>query len=740
MIGSGTATLSNNNTYTGGTTASAGTLVLSGNNNFGAGSMKVSGGTLTLSGSNTYTSATTVNSGTLNINNANAIGTGALTINGGAIDNTSGGLITLATNNAQSWNGSFAFGGTNDLNLGTGAVTLTTTPTTTITANGSATLTVGGVISGVGLGIAKSGPGTVKLTGANTYDGSTIIHAGTLEVAGGTIGTLNTNIQISPDLGDSGGTLKVSGGTVNADRVVIGGNSANTGSPGDGILTQTGGIINSREWFTVGSGGGSTSPAGTYNLQGGTLNVITQLMEVGNFTGSSGTVNMDSGAINLQSNVSLVLGSNNNSGNGTFNQNGGTVTFYSDAGITKGGTGVLNISRAGTLGSSSAFTYNLNGGTLSVPQIMRNTGTGNASISTFSFNGGTLQATQATTTWMQGLTYALVMDGGAIIDDGGYAVTIPQILQTGSGTDGGLKKLGTGTLTLSGAGSYWYGPTVVTAGTLAVTNPLSGFGATTVSGGTLLLSGTGDINPSSGITINGTGAKLVQNSSTALTPNVTVTKGILDGTGTITSIVTVGNGTGGIIANGNGGTGALTIGTLTFDGVGTINLNTASTSPVLITSTLTTSSSSSDKITLNVANASWTSGTTYDLISYTTLGGVGFADFLKGTISGLTPRQSANLSNPAGFIALTISAVSGGNPIWTGKQNANWTTDTIGGLSNWQIGGSPTDFLAGDAVIFDDTATGPTTVEILNANVSPTSTPLTTPPKTIPSRVRVDLA
>ena len=126
----GSVTLNNNNSYTGGTTVSLGML--------------------TLAGANTTTGATTINSGTLNINNANALGTGALNINGGTIDNTSGAPITLATTNAINWNGDFAFGGTNDLNVGANNVALTATRTITTNDPLSAgtKLVVGSVISG----------------------------------------------------------------------------------------------------------------------------------------------------------------------------------------------------------------------------------------------------------------------------------------------------------------------------------------------------------------------------------------------------------------------------------------------------------------------------------------------------------------------------------------------------------------------------------------------------------------
>src|SRR4029077_17403213 len=152
------------------TKAGTGTLILNGvvGTNSGAVTMNSNSGTRTLAGNNTYTGGTTLNGGsTLNINAAgtsstnSAIGTGTLTINGGTIDNTSGSAITLATNNAQAWNGDFTFAGSNNLNLGTGAVTMNASRT--ITVNGG-TLTVGGPISGATFGITKAGAGTMVLS------------------------------------------------------------------------------------------------------------------------------------------------------------------------------------------------------------------------------------------------------------------------------------------------------------------------------------------------------------------------------------------------------------------------------------------------------------------------------------------------------------------------------------------------------------------------------------------------
>src|SRR5205085_831343 len=165
----------------------AGTMTIStaiseGGNNYSI--TKTGNGPLTLSGANTFGGGLTLSAGTLNINSATAPGTGTVTINSGTIANTSGSAITLANNNSQTWGGDFAFdgtSGTNNLNLGTGAVTLTANRQ--ITASGAtSTLIVGGAIGGSGFSLTKAGVGTLTLSGANTYSGGTTLSAGTLSI------------------------------------------------------------------------------------------------------------------------------------------------------------------------------------------------------------------------------------------------------------------------------------------------------------------------------------------------------------------------------------------------------------------------------------------------------------------------------------------------------------------------------------------------------------------------------
>src|SRR5262249_45126646 len=146
--------------------AGSGNATLSGSMS-GAGGVTMSGnGILTLSGSNGFSGGVILGSGTLALGSATALGAtaGTLTVNGGALDSSLAGL-TLVNNNPQSWNSDINFVGTNNLNLGTGAVTPNANRVVTV---GASTLTVGGVIGGGAISLTKAGPGTLVLSGANT--------------------------------------------------------------------------------------------------------------------------------------------------------------------------------------------------------------------------------------------------------------------------------------------------------------------------------------------------------------------------------------------------------------------------------------------------------------------------------------------------------------------------------------------------------------------------------------------
>jgi fibronectin-binding autotransporter adhesin len=522
------------------------------------------------------------------------------------------------------------------------------------------------------INVVKTNSGTLTLWGASSYTGLTSIQGGTVNVADGasfgntTVNATNGNIELAPYAGQTA-TLNISNATVNAQRVIIGGITANSGTPGTGTLNQFGGTLDSYQWFTVGSGG-TTGGTGTYNLSGGTLNVEnapggTQ-MEVANFTASTGVVNMSgSSAINLWKSAYLSFGANPNAGNGTFNQNGGTVTFYSDTGGTAGGTGILYLGKA--TGLTNTYAYWLNGGTLVVPTIA--TVSGN---SQFYFNGGILQAAKTNAAFMAGLTAANVSTNGATIDSGTFPVTITQSLihdpALGATADGGLTNQGSGTLTLAGTNSYT-GPTVVNSGTLLVNGSIDG-GAVTVNGGTL--GGTG--------TLNG---------ATTLASGTIAPAGSALGTLTISNILT------------------LQGGTVRFD------LTKTSNDVLAVSSAVNVTGSASIQLNFPAPGLG-----TYTLIPYGSLSGF---ENLTLSLAAPNPRYSFTLTNDtsAGVIKVIVTGISA-SLVWRGDGSFNgW--DNAGGYQNWYNGGADY-FYDGDAVTFDDTGSNTPSIYLTTA-VSPSS-------------------
>jgi autotransporter-associated beta strand protein len=122
-------------------------------------------GALTISGANTYTGTTNINAGTLVLSGGSAIvDTGAV-----SLANTSGANLQL---NSSETIGSLSGGGSLGGGLLLGANTLT--------VGDASSKNFGGLISGTGGALTKQGNGTLTLSAANTYTGTTTVTAGTL--------------------------------------------------------------------------------------------------------------------------------------------------------------------------------------------------------------------------------------------------------------------------------------------------------------------------------------------------------------------------------------------------------------------------------------------------------------------------------------------------------------------------------------------------------------------------------
>ncbi len=359
----------------------------------------------------------------------------------------------------------------------TGTMNINTSGTVTTNAAGVDWWNSSGVLVGVDNGSNATmnlQAGTVTTTGANAnlWVGA-LGGNGTLNQTGGTI-NLAGGLSLARNWGT--GAMTVTNGAVNAAFV----NLSHAGAAVDlvtGTLTlNSGAVVNSAGDVTVAFAGNAASQA-TLNVNtGAVLNVGTtgeRWMIVNQWDTVKGAVNVNGGAVNLNGNTDLRFSAGNGTGASVVNLNSGSITSWSGNQTGADTTGVLDLNFGG--GASANNTFNLNGGTLTVNQVLTNSNNGAAVLN---LNGGTLKAAGNTAAFVDlgGASQVVnVLAGGAVIDTNGFNVTIPQALLNGGG-GGGLVKNGAGTLTLSGANTFT-GDITVNGGTLSVNSAFLSSGA-----------------------------------------------------------------------------------------------------------------------------------------------------------------------------------------------------------------------------------------------------------------------
>ncbi|EDM0564516.1 AIDA autotransporter-like protein ShdA [Salmonella enterica subsp. enterica] len=476
--GAGTLILNAENTYTGGTTISGGTLVATNVDALGSGDVtddatlelntggtfdnaisgsgqvvKSGDGALTLSGANSYSGGTLISDGTLVASNVEALGTGDVTDDavlelntGGDFDNAISGsgqvvksgdeTLTLSGSNTYT-GGTLISGGTlvasNVEALGSGDVT----------NDAVLELNTGGtfdnVISGSGQ-VVKSGDDALTLSGANTYTGGTTINDGTLVAT--SVDALGTG-----DVTDNATLELNTGGTF--DNAISG--SGQVVKSGDKMLTLSG--ANSYSGGTLISDGtlvaSNVESLGTGDV---TNNATLELNTGGDFTNNiSG-----SGQVVKSGDETLTLsGSNTYTGGTTINDGtlvatsvealgSGDVTNDAVLALNTGGDFANNIGGTGSVVKSGDETLTLSGS---------NTYTGGTLISS-----GTLVANDVN-----------ALGTGDVTDNATLMLNTGGDFINNIGGTGRVEKSGDDTLTLSGSNSYT-GGTLISSGTLVATN------------------------------------------------------------------------------------------------------------------------------------------------------------------------------------------------------------------------------------------------------------------------------
>ena len=363
-------------------------------------------GKLTLAGTNQYNGGTFFNAGTISVGSDASLGSSsaALNFNGGQLQVT--GTAFTSTARTINWG---ANGGGFDI------------------ADAANIFTLSQDLSGGGP-LTKAGPGTLVVTGTNTYSGGTTIREGTLRIDdGGTIGAGDILIN---------GTLAIN----KSASFTLSNNSSGTGG-----LNQL--------------GSGTTTLTGT-NTYAGATNVVSGTLRAGavNTFSPNSTHHVAAGATLDLNNFAQVIGALSGAGNVLLSANltaGGNNASTTFSGQMTG-SGALTKTGAGTLVLSGANNYT--GGTTLAQGTLRvehNQALGSGALTT---TGSVLDYANAVT-----LANPIVIgsDTTQLNVGSGTATQAGAISETGGARP--LEKTGAGTLVLAGANSYT-GATSVSAG------------------------------------------------------------------------------------------------------------------------------------------------------------------------------------------------------------------------------------------------------------------------------------
>ena len=308
--------------------------------------------------------------------------------------------------------------------------------------------------STTGGGLVKQGEGTLTLTGANTYTGGTTISGGLLVAAAGSLGTgtitnnaalelqQTSNATLNQVLAGTGSLTKSGSGTLTltGTNTYSGGTTVNAGALSISADSNLGAL----------SGGLTLAQGGTLKTTAGLATNRTILLDAGggSFDTASGTALSINGVI-------TGTGGLTKNGSGSLQLNAAN-TYTGDTHVNAGYMALIG---AGNLSELTALTV-ASGATFSIEPA-----SGDRSVGSLAGNGTVVLGNRTLTT---GGNNAETTFGGSFT--------------AGENGTGGLHKVGTGTLTLTGSSAY-LGTTRISGGTVvAASNLALGRGSTVTVG------------------------------------------------------------------------------------------------------------------------------------------------------------------------------------------------------------------------------------------------------------------
>jgi autotransporter-associated beta strand protein len=357
----------------------------------------------------------------------------------------------------------------------------------TVTAGAATNVNVGaGGISVAGLRVENPGGTIVTSDGAGV---TSMVGLAGIALTGTANLYLNNLVQTSNDVAQ---VWSVATGRLLSFGQVVGLGSGSVSLTGAGSLSFFADVED-----RTGTSGALTvnwnGPVGTVGTTATRKNMI-----LTNRGSGERTVNMQSGALTVNSandNYGLAIGMKNKE---TWNISGGTVSVDSGGAFHVGGAGnyatatgegIVTISGTGKLVANGTLplymarpstgaiatkgTINLDGGSLETARTIQKVVGSSGNTAAFHFNGGLLKATGAAN-WFQNLNTLDVKEGGARVEvvAGAQALILQSLTHGGvEPIDGGLVKSGAGTL---GVNNAFTGKINVQAGVLGLENVPSG--------------------------------------------------------------------------------------------------------------------------------------------------------------------------------------------------------------------------------------------------------------------------